>query len=174
MRQKVDLNNKQNAEIEKPLVNKKYLLEKYPGKGGWTYAAIPEIMQDKHAPFGWVKVRGSIDDYELKNFKLMPMGNGRLFLPVKKEIRNKIGKKVGDWVKVVLYPDNSTTEIPDELLDCLREDPTAYNNFIQYTDGQQKEFIDWIYSAKTEETKVERIVEMLNKLVNKKRLRDKI
>lgn len=27
--------------IESPLVNKKYLLEKYSGKGGWTYAAIP-------------------------------------------------------------------------------------------------------------------------------------
>jgi len=29
---------------EKPLVNRKYLLEKYPGKGGWTYAAIPEVL----------------------------------------------------------------------------------------------------------------------------------
>ena len=29
----------------KPLVDKEYLLEKYPGKGGWTYARIPEIAQ---------------------------------------------------------------------------------------------------------------------------------
>lgn len=45
----------------KPLVNKKYLLEKYPGKGGWTYAVIPEVLQNKKAPFGWVKVKGTID-----------------------------------------------------------------------------------------------------------------
>jgi len=38
--------------MDKPLVNKKYLLEKYLGKGGWTYAAIPEVLQNKKAPFG--------------------------------------------------------------------------------------------------------------------------
>ncbi|HYG01732.1 MAG TPA: DUF1905 domain-containing protein [Chryseosolibacter sp.] len=63
----------------KPLVNKQYRLEKFPGKGGWTFARIPEIMQDKTKPFGWVKVRGSIDGVEFKKYHLMPMGNGNLF-----------------------------------------------------------------------------------------------
>lgn len=157
----------------KPLVNKKYLLEKYPGKGGWTYAAIPEIIQDKHAPFGWVKVKGTIDNYEIKNYKLMPMGNGKLFLPVKSEIRKKIGKKEGDWVNVVLYADNSPIAIPEDFLDCLKEDPIAYKSFFTYTDGQQKEFIDWIYSAKKDNTKVKRIAETLNKLTKQVKLRDK-
>jgi hypothetical protein len=38
--------------MEKPLIDKKYLLEKFQGKGGWTYASIPDISQDKHSPFG--------------------------------------------------------------------------------------------------------------------------
>ncbi|MDP4203004.1 MAG: YdeI/OmpD-associated family protein [Bacteroidota bacterium] len=160
-------------ETEKPLVNKKYLLEKYSGKGGWTYAAIPEILQDKHSPFGWVKVRGFIDDYEIKNYKLMPMGNGQLFLPVKAEIRKKIKKEAGDWINVTLYADNAPTEIPEEFMVCLKEDKIAYKIFLTYTDGQQKEFIDWIYSAKTDETKVERIAETLNLLANGKKFRHK-
>ncbi|MBK9735885.1 MAG: DUF1905 domain-containing protein [Saprospiraceae bacterium] len=159
-------------EVEKPLVNHSYLLEKYPGKGGWTYAAIPEISQDKKAPFGWVKVKGTIDNVELKNYKLMPMGNGKLFLPVKAAIRKKIGKDAGDWVKVVLFSDNSTVEIPDELLLCLQEEPLALQNFLGYTDGQQKEFIDWIYSGKTEATKVKRIAETIMKLSKNNKLRD--
>jgi hypothetical protein len=65
------------------------VLEKIPGKGGWTYVVINEIAPDKRAKFGWVKVRGSIDDYELNQYKLMPMGNGKLFLPVRAEIRKK-------------------------------------------------------------------------------------
>jgi len=158
---------------EKPLVNKEYLLEKYPGKGGWTYATIPEVLQDKHSPFGWVKVKGRIDNFEIKNFKLMPMGNGKLFLPVKAEIRKKIGKKEGDRIKIVLYPDNATTEIPKEFLDCLKDDPTAYKSFMTYTDGQQKEFIDWIYSAKTDDTKVQRIAETINKLAKQEKFSDK-
>ena len=160
-------------ETQTPIVNNIYLLEKYPGKGGWTYAAIPEVLQDKKSPFGWVKVKGSIDDFEIKNHKLMPMGNGKVFLPVKASIRKKIGKEEGDYVRVVLFSDNSPTEIPEELLDCLKEDPVSYRTFLNYTHGQQKEFIDWIYSAKTDNTKVDRIAETLNMLAKQQKYRDK-
>jgi hypothetical protein len=81
----------------------------------------------------------------------MPMGEGKLFLPVKADIRKKIGKKAGDWVKIVLFADNEPTEIPEEFLLCLRDDPTAYKTFLSYTDGEKKEFINWIYSAKTDD-----------------------
>ena len=37
------------------LVNNTYLLKKFPEKGGWTYASIPKVLQDKTVPFGWVK-----------------------------------------------------------------------------------------------------------------------
>lgn len=160
-------------EIEEPLVNKKYLLEKIPGKGGWTYAAIPKVLQNKKTPFGWVKVKGTIDDHEIKNYRLMPMGNGRLFLPVRAEIRKKIGKKEGDYVHVILYPDNSPTEIPNELLLCLMDDPNAYETFLGYSDGEQKAFIDWIYSAKTEDTRVERIARTLHMLSKRQKFSDK-
>jgi hypothetical protein len=81
-----------------PLVDKKYRLEKFAGKGGWTYAKIPELLPDKNNPFGWVRVRGSIDAVELTGYHLMPMGNGHLFLPVKAAIRKQIKKQEGDWV----------------------------------------------------------------------------
>ena len=55
--------------MEKPLVDKEYLLEKFPCKGGWTFTIIPEILPDKHSPFGWVKVKGSIDGYKIKNYR---------------------------------------------------------------------------------------------------------
>lgn len=155
--------------MEKPLVNKKYLLEKFSGKGGWTFAVIPEILQDKKAPFGWVSVCGTIDDYELKNYKLMPMGNGKLFLPLKAEIRKKIKKEAGDYIKVILYKDNSSIEIPNELKLCLKDEPLAYDCFIKLTQGEQKTYIDWIYSAKKEQTKADRIATMINKIIKGER-----
>ena len=111
------------------MVDEKYLLEKFQGKGGWTYARIPQILQDKSSPFGWVRVRGSIDDYEIKSYHLMPMGNGNLFLPVKAAIRKKIGKKEGDFVHITLYKDNLPVEIPEELQTCLMDEPAVYKNF---------------------------------------------
>jgi hypothetical protein len=158
---------------EKPLVDKKYKLEKFQGKGGWTYARIPEIIQDKNAHFGWVKVRGSIDGYEFNKYHLMPMGNGKLFLPVKAEIRKKINKKEGDTVRVILYPDNEPMEVPAEMLLCLRDEPAALRVFNSISESEQKFYINWIYSAKKEDTKVERLARSINRLARGLKLYDK-
>ncbi|MCJ0742413.1 YdeI/OmpD-associated family protein [Pedobacter montanisoli] len=159
--------------MEKPLVNKQYLLEKHPGKGGWTYAAIPEVIQSKTSTFGWVKVKGSIDGFEFKNSRLQPMGNNRLFFPVRAEIRKKIKKQAGDFVHIILYADHDPVEVPEELLQCLSDHPLAQQVFLSYTEGEQKAFINWIYAAKTDDTKVERISQMLNKLEKGERLKTK-
>lgn len=153
------------SEKAKPEVDGTYLLEKFPGKGGWTYAAIPEIVQDKSSPFGWVRVSGSIDGYELKQYKLMPMGEGRLFLPVKAAIRKKIGKEAGDYVHVILHKDETPTEIPKEIMDCFEFDlPELLETFMSFTDGERKAYIDWVYDSKTQETKENRLLIMMNKL----------
>lgn len=150
---------------ELPLVSQLYLLQKYSGKGGWTYAAIPEIAQDKHAPFGWVTVKGTIDDHCINHYKLMPMGNGQLFLPVKTDIRKKIGKQAGDWVMVTLYADNGPVPVPEEFLECLSADPAAEAAFHQLTNSQKKQYLDWIYAAKTTDTQANRIAQTLDQLV---------
>lgn len=154
----------------KALVDKEYLLEKYPGKGGWTFARINEIKQDKHAHFGWVKVRGTIDGFEIRKYHLMPMGDGNLFLPVKAEIRKKIKKEAGDFVRVILYPDNEPLEIPEEMLMCLEDEPKAFKFFKSLTESEQKFYIQWIYSAKKEETKVDRLAKSINKLMKSEKL----
>lgn len=148
-----------------PLVKKDYLLEKFEGKGGWTYARIPEIPQSNNTPFGWVRVRGTIDSFEIKNYNLQPMGNGNLFLPIKAEIRKKINKNAGDMVHIVLFADNFPTAIPEELVLCLKDEPGVYETFLTYTNGEQKTLIEWIYAAKTEATKVERIAKTIDKII---------
>lgn len=157
----------------KPLVNKKYLLEKFHGKGGWTFARIPDISQDKKAPFGWVKVRGTIDDYEIRKYHLMPMGNGNLFLPVKAEIRKKIKKHEGDYIHVILYPDNEPLEVPEEMLLCLKDEPAALKFFTSLSESEQKFYIEWIYSAKKSETKISRLAQAINRLMRGLKLYDK-
>lgn len=150
---------------EKPLVDKHFLLHKFPGKGGWTYTPIPEILQSKNTPFGWVTVKGSIDGFKLKQYKLMPMGNGQLFLPVRAEIRKKIKKEAGDTVRIILYADNTPIETPAELIECFAlEEDSAKEAFDRLKPGERKAYIDWIYSAKTEDTKAKRILEMMTKL----------
>lgn len=86
-----------------------------------------------------MKVKGTIDSYAFNQYKLMPMGNGRLFLPVKAEIRKKINKKEGDLVHVILYSDESPIVVPDEIIECFRNEPKEiFETFLSYTEGNQK------------------------------------
>lgn len=147
-----------------PLVNKKYLLEKFPGKSGWTYTIIPEILPDKNAPFSWVKVKGSIDGFEISKYHLMPSGKGTLMLSVKAEIRKKIKKQAGDYVHVILYPDNEPLKIPEELLLCLQEDAEALQFFNSLSESERHSYVNWIYAAKSDQTKVDRIAKTLDRL----------
>ena len=148
-----------------PITSKTYLLQRFCGKGGWTYALIPEIAQNAKNPFGWVVVKGRIDDYELNQVKLMPKGDGQLFLPVKASIRKKIKKQAGDTVFIELFLDDSRVQIPQELLDCFSEEPKhLLKTFRSFTQGQQKAYIDWIYAAKKEETKALRIAKVMERV----------
>ena len=148
----------------KPLVDKRFKLKRFPGKGGWTYAAIPEIVQDKSKPFGWVKVRGSVDGVIIQKTHLMPMGNGKLFLPVKAEIRKKIKKEEGEMVHIILYEDNLPLVIPEEILVCLHDEPSALQFFNSLSESEKNFYIKWVESAKRYETKVSRMTKMVDRL----------
>lgn len=142
------------------------LLERFPGKGGWTFARIPEVSLKKKNPFGLRKVNGFIDDYELRDTHLMPMGNNQLFLPVKAEIRKVINKQQGDWVSLVLYADCcSTIDVAGEFFACLEDEPQSLLNFQKLPDEEQEKYIDWIRAAASEEVKVKRIVAAIDKLM---------
>ena len=104
----------------------------------------------------------------------MPMGNNKLFLPVKAEIRKKIKKEAGDYVDIILYSDPSKLEIPKEILLCFKNEPKKiYENFMSFSEGEQKSYLDWIYGAKTQDTKANRILKMMNKLAKNQKLRQK-
>lgn len=143
-------------------VDGNYLVEKFSGKGGWTYVLIPEIPASKNSPFGWVRVSGFIDHYELKQYKLMPMGEGKLFLPLKSAIRKSIKKEAADIVRVKLYIDETPSFLTEELLACFSlEDPICLSRFRALSPFEQKAIIQNIYDSKTEEEKVRRISNLM-------------
>jgi len=152
-------------ETEKPLVDKDYLLIKIGDKCAWTFAEIPEIPMPKTS-FGMFKVKGKIDDYEFSNFNMMPLGNGNIGLPIKSAIRKKLKKQAGDTVHITLYEDKTPLIIPEDLLLCMEDEEGVLEKFEKYSDGQKKAFIDWINSAKTEQTQAERIAKTITMVQN--------
>lgn len=156
----------------KPLFHKKLVLEKYPGKGGWTFVRIKNIPKDSKNKFGFVKVKGTIDGFAIRQYNIMPMQDGNHFLPVKAEIRKKIKKEAGDTIEVILFADNARQVVPEELLECLADEPSALKFFNTLSDSNKKYYVEWIYSAKKEETRVNRIAKSIDRLAKGQKLYD--
>lgn len=154
--------------MEELLVSQSYQLQRMAGKGGWTFIVISEIRKDIPKRAGLVKVKGRIDHYELTDCNLMSMATGQLFLPVKAQIRKIIKKQEGDWVTVVLYADESALAIPSELVECLQDEPKAYENFLKLPEGSQKQYRDWVYAARKDDTKIARIAKLIDLLLQGK------
>lgn len=146
-----------------PIFNDHIQLQKSEGKGGWTFITMPIMTHLPKKKNSTVRVRGTIDDYVLEGIHIWAMKKGT-FLAVKAEIRKAIQKESGDTVKLVLYLDEPQSAIPDDFMICLKEEPKILARFEKLPQKQQKEMLDWIFSAKTEDEKIDRMAKALDQL----------
>ena len=92
---------------------------------------------------------------------------------LKAEIRKQIKKEEGDKVHVILYPDNEPLEVPEEMLLCLQDEPAALKFFNSLSESEQKFYMQWVYSAKKEETKIDRLAKTIDRLLKGLKMYDK-
>ena len=133
-------------------------------KTGWTYIEVPAEYAEKLKPGNKksFRVRGKLDEHQIKGVALMPMGEGNFIMAINAAMRKGIGKRKGTKLSVKLEVDNSPITISGDLLDCLADEPKALEFFNQLSPGHRKYFSNWIESAKTEETKAKRIAMSVN------------
>lgn len=153
------------------IVNTNVQLQRFPGKGGWTYAPLPSIALEKKNAFGWARVSGFIDDYQLTNHSVMPMSNGMLFFAVRAEIRKSIKKEAGDMVHIRLFLDDASPELPADISAALNKHKKASRFFEQLATHNRKTYIDYVNAASGEQDRKERIQYMVEELAAERIMR---
>jgi hypothetical protein len=153
---------KKEAATGKLIARGVFELIRYPGKGGWTYLKFRRPPDLPKTAWGAGRVKGSIDDHHFEGLTIWSTSDGHLFFPVKAEIRKIIGKKEGDRVKVAVYQDRLVPELPEDLELLLKEEPGARKKFDALTPGRQRQLILSVTAAKKDQTRVDRLAEVLN------------
>ena len=160
--------NKMKSNKQKPKTFT-VVLEKSDRNNG-VYVSIPFDVEKQYGMKGHVKVKAAFDGYPYRGI-LVNMGTGCHIIGVRKDIREAIGKKVGDEITVELEPDNDErkAEIPAGFMEALARSSKAKKFFDSLSFTNQKEFCVWIASAKKEDTRERRLREAITKLTLGKR-----
>jgi len=147
-------------------------LKRPPGVGTWTYLTVPFNVPDEFGIKGQVKVKGTINGVADRG-SLMPHGDGRHYLVVKQEIRDRANATAGDVVQVVIEQDTTprVVTLPKDFKQALARHPKAHTQFNKIPYSHQKEYVEWIESANKEETRARRIKSAMLRIVANERLK---
>ena len=148
------------------------ILEKLGQQGektGWTIISIPAKTANKINP-GVKKsyrVKGKLDDFAIEKVALVPMGGGDFIMAINAAMRKGIKKQKGATVKVEIELDKAPILPPDELMECMADEPEALHYFKSLPQGHRNYFTKWIDSAKTDATKAKRIALVIKTMIRK-------
>jgi len=136
------------------------------GVGTWTYLDIPARVSIDFGAKGQVRVRGSINGHSYRT-SARPHGDGGHYIVVNKSIRDAIGMTAGDLVHVEMDLDDAprTVEVPPDFIQAMKSDSGNSKLFNALSYSRRKEFVDWIESAKREDTRERRIAQSLEMLL---------
>ncbi|MCR1975409.1 YdeI/OmpD-associated family protein [Clostridium sporogenes] len=141
-------------------------IKKIEGKDA-TYVEIPFDVEKEFAAKR-VKVLVKFENEQYRG-SIVNMGLSCYIIGVTKEIRNKINKTYGDIIKVELQKDEKEriVIVPEEFKVKLSNNKIANDFYESLSYSQKRKYIQWITSAKKEETKIKGMEEAIVKLENK-------
>ncbi len=141
-----------------------------PKRAAWTFLILPPDASAKLPSRGMVPVEGTLNGSPFRA-TLSPDGKKSHWMKVEKKLRLSAGAEAGDEVKLELSPsaDQPEPDVPAELRSALKADAKAYATWNDITPAARRDWVQWIESAKKEDTRVRRIDGACNMLASGKR-----
>ena len=128
-----------------------------PGSA-WTSMRVPVAVSEAFGQKGRVSVCGTINGFGFRS-SLVPRGTGAPHMRVHTALRAGATAGQGERVRVTMAVDDAPREVaaPKDLSKALKEEAGARKFFEGLAPSCKKEYVEWIESAKREETRAARV-----------------
>jgi hypothetical protein len=136
--------------------------EKHPNV---TAITIPFDVKDAFGTRARTAVRGTINGFPYRS-SIFPMGEGKFYMVVNKEMRAGAKVKGGDLIDVVMERDDAprTIETPPDFAKALKANKAVQAAWETLSFSHKREYVGAILEAKRPETRARRIERAIVKL----------
>ncbi|MFN3528744.1 MAG: YdeI/OmpD-associated family protein [Bacteroidia bacterium] len=122
----------------------------------WSYyAPVPRVAVEELIADGNRRMQCTINGKLSIHCALMPQ-HGDFFILLNKEVRHKLGLRLGEQIELSLQKDESEygMPVPDELLEVFGQDPSAFDIFEKLTPGKQRSLIYLVAKVKNTDSRI--------------------
>jgi hypothetical protein len=139
-------------------------------KGAWAMLRFPLNVSKKLGTKARVAVKGSVNGFAIRT-SAFPNGDGSHHIMFNKEMRAGSKAEIGDTVLVEVELDAAerTPLVPPELKRAIDANAGAKKVWNGITPRAKEEWVEWIASAKKEETRTRRVEKAVERLSNGER-----
>ncbi len=126
--------------------------------GSWARLQIPFNVEDTYGTKGRVPVKAVFGRKEFRT-SIFPNGDGTHYLMVNKDMQEAAGTGVNETVSITLWRDSVPDEpvVPRDLAAAIAKNKAASRTFADISSVARREFVQWIESAKLEQTRAGRV-----------------
>jgi hypothetical protein len=145
-------------------------LERLPSATGMTQIApVPEEAAQAWKRAGIRRLIGTANGHPVKR-ALQNHADGGSFVMLGRPLLKEIGASVRSTVRLVLEPDPNpdALDLPAEFAAVLEQDEAAHTRWRTFTTGFQRSLLHYVSSAKREETRIRRSLELADKIRNRR------
>jgi Bacteriocin-protection, YdeI or OmpD-Associated/Domain of unknown function (DUF1905) len=134
----------------------KAIIQTDPDSPGSSFIEVPERIMTALGPRKRIPVNVTINGYTYRSTN--SIYGGVAFIPVRASVRKAANVELGDTVSVTLERDDvpRTAAVPADLAAAL-EKRRLREAFERFSPTHQREYVEWIESAKKPETRLTRI-----------------
>ena len=139
-----------------------------------TVIPIPFSVEKTFGTKGKIDVKGTLDGWPIQR-TLLSAGDGTHYFIIDAATRKKLGKRDGDAVFVEIEPDETykIVELPDYFLYELEENLIAKAEYERSPPSMKRWILTYLTEAKSADTKANRVLKVLDIMVERSQRRKK-